>query len=94
MADLWAGDGRSAGQAGVTSAVHSYSDRPAYYVAIGGVQSGPFDLATISSQVASGRITAQTLVWTQGMAQWTPAGQVPALAGVVASVPPPLPPNA
>lgn len=83
------------GQAGVTSAVPPpIPIAPAYYVAIGGVQSGPFDLATISSQVASGRITAQTLVWTQGMAQWTPAGQVPALAGVVASVPPPLPPNA
>jgi membrane protease subunit (stomatin/prohibitin family) len=83
------------GQAGATSAVPPpIPITTSYFVAIGGVQSGPFDLATISSQVVSGRITAQTLVWTQGMAQWTPAGQVPALAGVFASVPPPLPPNA
>jgi membrane protease subunit (stomatin/prohibitin family) len=64
-----------------------------YFVAIEGKQTGPFDMQTLSSQAASGRLTQQTLVWTQGMAQWTPAGQVPALAGVFANVPPPLPPS-
>ncbi len=65
-----------------------------YFVAVGGQQTGPFDAQTLSSQVGSGRLTAQTLVWTQGMAQWTAAGQVPALASLFANVPPPLPPNA
>ena len=65
-----------------------------YFVALGGQQTGPFDLQTLAAQVSAGRLTAQTLVWTQGMAQWTPAGQVPLLANLFANVPPPLPPNA
>ena len=48
----------------------------------------------LASQAAAGALTAQTLVWTQGMAQWTPAGQVQDLAQVFANTPPPLPPNA
>jgi membrane protease subunit (stomatin/prohibitin family) len=66
----------------------------AYFVAIEGKQAGPFDMQTLASQVAMGHLTQQSLVWTQGMAQWTPAGQVQALAGIFANVPPPLPPGA
>jgi hypothetical protein len=65
-----------------------------YFVAIEGKQTGPFDMQTLTAQAAAGRLTQQTLVWTQGMAQWVPAGQVSALAGIFANVPPPLPPNA
>ena len=66
----------------------------AYFVAVGSQRTGPFDLQALSSQAAAGTLTPQTLVWTQGMTQWTAAGQVPALAQVLASIPPPLPPNA
>jgi membrane protease subunit (stomatin/prohibitin family) len=66
----------------------------AYFVVIEGKQAGPFDMQALAAQAASGRLTQQTLVWIQGMAQWTPAGQVQALAEVFANVPPPLPPNA
>jgi membrane protease subunit (stomatin/prohibitin family) len=65
-----------------------------YYVAIEGKQTGPFDMQTLYSQAASGRLMRQTLVWTQGMDQWTQAGQIPALAGIFSSVPPPIPPEA
>jgi membrane protease subunit (stomatin/prohibitin family) len=65
-----------------------------YFVAVGGQQTGPFDMQTLASQVASGRLTAQSLVWAQGMAQWTAASQVPALAALFANVPPPVPPSA
>ncbi|MCC7108135.1 MAG: DUF4339 domain-containing protein, partial [Deltaproteobacteria bacterium] len=43
--------------------------------------------------VAMGQIKADTLCWTQGMAAWTPAGQVPALAMLFggAGGPPPMP---
>jgi membrane protease subunit (stomatin/prohibitin family) len=66
----------------------------AYFVAVEGKQTGPFDLQTLASQAAAGRLTRETLVWTHGMAQWTMAGQVPALASIFASVPPPIPPKA
>jgi hypothetical protein len=36
---------------------------------VGEQQTGPFDVQSLSAQVASGKLTAQTLVWTQGMAQ-------------------------
>jgi hypothetical protein len=64
-----------------------------YFIAVGGQRTGPFELQALAAQAAAGALTPQTLVWTQGMAQWTPAGQVPALAQAFASVPPPLPPN-
>ena len=47
-----------------------------YYLAINGQQAGPFEEQDL---VANG-MTADTMVWTQGMAQWLPAGQVPELA--------------
>ena len=65
-----------------------------YFVADGGRQTGPFDLQALASQAAAGALTRETLVWAQGMAQWTPAGQVPSLAQIFAAVPPPVPPNA
>ncbi|MCX7933753.1 MAG: SPFH domain-containing protein [Planctomycetota bacterium] len=63
-----------------------------FYAAIGGQQAGPFDLQTLRSQAVSGALTRETLVWRQGMANWTPAGQVPELSALfAASSPPPLP---
>src|SRR5262249_8404877 len=51
-----------------------------YFVAVDGKQTGPFDLQTLASQASMGRLTPQSLVWTQGMTQWTAARDVPALA--------------
>jgi hypothetical protein len=64
-----------------------------FFVAVGGQRSGPFDLPALVQQANVGRVTRETLVWTAGMSQWTPAGQVAALAEVLASVPPPIPPK-
>ena len=63
-----------------------------YYVALDGQQAGPFDMAALQSYESSGRLTRDTLVWKQGMAAWTPAGQVGELSGLFGSTPPPLPP--
>lgn len=63
-----------------------------YYVAVNGQQSGPFDMTALTQFAAQGQFTQQSMVWKQGMAAWTAAGQVPELAGVFSSVPPPLPP--
>ena len=49
------------------------------YLYIAGQQYGPYDFKTLKQLVPTGQITAQTLVWQQGMVTWTPAGQVPEL---------------
>ncbi|NED54083.1 DUF4339 domain-containing protein, partial [Micromonospora aurantiaca] len=60
---------------------------------VGGQRQGPYDLGGLAEQASAGALAADTLVWRAGMAQWQPAGQVPELAPVLASVPPPLPPQ-
>ncbi|MDO3684931.1 SPFH domain-containing protein [Micromonospora sp. C28ISP2-4] len=64
-----------------------------WYVGVGGQRQGPYDLGGLAEQAGAGALGADTLVWRAGMAQWQPAGQVPELASVLASVPPPLPPQ-
>jgi membrane protease subunit (stomatin/prohibitin family) len=64
-----------------------------WFIGAGGQQAGPFDLSALSGQAQTGALTRGTLVWRSGMAQWVPAEQVPELAGVLGSVPPPLPPQ-
>ncbi len=64
-----------------------------FYAAIGGQQAGPFDVNQLRQMAASGNLTRETLIWKQGMPQWTPAGSVPEVAQVFGHVPPPLPPK-
>ena len=66
----------------------------AFHVAVNGQQTGPFDLAALQQQAASGGFTRASLVWKAGMAQWSKAGDVPELAALFAQVPPPVPPAA
>ena len=62
-----------------------------YYAAIDGRQQGPFEHPVLEQKINSGEINRSTLIWHTGLPEWTPAGQVPELAGVFALVPPPLP---
>ena len=62
-----------------------------FYVAVNGQQQGPFDVNALAAKARDGSLTRQTLVWRQGMANWTPAEQVGELASVFAAVPPPIP---
>lgn len=64
-----------------------------WYYAAGSAQAGPVTPEALAQQVAAGQVGRDTLVWKQGMAAWTAAGQVPQLAGLF-SAPPPLPPTA
>mgnify|MGYP000521132148 FL=1 len=66
----------------------------AFHVAVNGQQAGPFDLAALQQQAASGSLTRASLVWKAGMAQWAAAGEIPELAALFANVPPPVPPAA
>jgi membrane protease subunit (stomatin/prohibitin family) len=62
-----------------------------FFLGVGGVQSGPFDLAALQAKLRDGSLTRATLVWRQGMPEWTPAERVAELAALFAAMPPPLP---
>ena len=65
-----------------------------WYLAVDGAQQGPFEPGALPGQVSAGALTRDTLVWRNGMSQWTAAGQVPELASLLGGTPPPLPPQA
>ena len=62
-----------------------------FFVAVNGQQSGPFDMNALSSMVANGQLTKDTLVWKQGMPAWAAAGTVQELSSLFGAVPPPMP---
>lgn len=63
---------------------------PSYHVALNGEQAGPFNMEQMQAGLANGNMKPTDLVWTDGMAGWTAANEVPALASLF-SAPPPLP---
>lgn len=63
----------------------------AFYAVINGQQAGPYDMNALKQMVAQQQITAGTLIWYTGMANWVPADQAPELKSVFGSVPPPVP---
>ena len=65
-----------------------------YYVAINGQSTGPYDFSVLSQMVSAKTLTKESLVWKQGMANWTQAGLVQELQQLFASPssPPGLPP--
>jgi membrane protease subunit (stomatin/prohibitin family) len=62
-----------------------------FYVAINGQQSGPHGLDVLRQHVGAGALTPDTLVWRDGMATWTRAGEVSELGSLFPAGPPPLP---
>lgn len=84
--------GQSAGQA-AAGGPPPLPGVAAFYIAGGGKQAGPFDLHTLSDKARDGSLARGTLVWRQGMAAWAPAETVPEIQPLLASVPPPLPPQ-
>lgn len=67
------------------------------HVFIGGQQYGPYKRDILKQLVQNGQLTQQTPVWMEGLAAWTPAGQVPQLASLFAPAAapgmPPMPPT-
>jgi hypothetical protein len=62
-----------------------------WFIVMAGKQEGPFPESQLRAFIASGRVTAETLIWSDGMAEWQRAGEVPGLIAA-ASPPPPRPP--
>jgi tetratricopeptide (TPR) repeat protein len=65
-----------------------------YYAEVNGAQAGPFGVEALAAMAAEGSITAESRVWTEGMADWTEASAVDELAGLFAKRGPPPPPKA
>lgn len=84
---------QSPGLAGLQPAVPPPLPNLVFHVAINGTPSGPYSSAQLSQMRMMGDLKPDTLVWSPGMAGWTPAREVPALAGLfaVSAEPPPLP---
>lgn len=49
-----------------------------YFILVNGQNQGPYNVETLRSM----GITPDTYVWTQGMEQWAPAGQIPELQSI------------
>lgn len=64
-----------------------------YFVAVNGQQQGPYPIPTLQQMVQQGTLTKETMVWANGMAAWTAAGQVADLAPLFPVAPPPMPPQ-
>lgn len=51
-----------------------------WFVSLNGQQSPALQLAQVQRYVQGGQVDASTMVWKTGLANWTPAGQLPELA--------------
>ncbi|PWK79619.1 membrane protease subunit (stomatin/prohibitin family) [Mucilaginibacter oryzae] len=61
-----------------------------YHIAKDGKPDGPYTIIDLNAMVMNGQITRDTMVWKKGMAAWAPASAVDEVAGLFASVPPPI----
>ena len=84
---LIAGGGAAMAQTGTAPVLSGY------YVNINRQPSGPFDTSGLRQLISNGQLTIDTLVWKEGMPEWTVAGKVAELAPLFPSAPPPLPPQ-
>ena len=63
----------------------------AYFVAVDGNATGPFDLNALKQMITAGSLVADTLVWKKGMTEWQKAGIVEEVKALFGEVPPALP---
>ncbi len=66
-------------------------DAVSFHVSQSGQSAGPFGLAALREQAASGALTRETFVWSEGLGEWKAAGEVDALRSVFGATPPPPP---
>lgn len=59
-----------------------------YHVAINGQAVGPFDMNALKQMAVEGKIARDTLVWKQGMENWTIISMVNELSDICAVIPP------
>jgi len=64
-----------------------------YFVSINGQPKGPYSFNELKVLAQQGQLQQDTLVWKEGMPQWTTAGSVSELGSIFPKAPPPLPPR-
>lgn len=62
-----------------------------FFIVLNGQQNGPHDLAALKTMASQNQFGRDTLVWRDGMSEWTPAEKVAELSEVFRNVPPPIP---
>lgn len=63
-----------------------------YHIVVNGQAAGPYPMSMLAQMAASGQLTADSLVWTNGMAQWAKAGTIDELISLFSTMVPPVPP--
>lgn len=81
-------DGAATNQAGTPPPLPKADE---YFIAVDGKSDGPHSLAAVTKMVSAQMLTATTMVWKKGMAEWQAAGNTPELAELFENMPPPLP---
>jgi hypothetical protein len=59
-----------------------------WFFASQGQQQGPYPETQLRTFIATGTVTAETLVWSEGMAGWQKAGEIPGLFSPGSGLPP------
>jgi GYF domain 2 len=59
-----------------------------WFFASQGKQQGPYPEAQLREFIANGTVTAETLVWSEGMAGWQKAGEIPGMFAGASGSPP------
>lgn len=62
----------------------------AVFVAVQGAATGPFDEARLKDMAAQGQLTAQSMVWKEGMAEWAAATGIPEVKQILDTTTPKL----
>jgi len=62
-----------------------------YYYVENGAQKGPVSVSDIENLIKSNLLIKDTLVWMDGMEEWTNADNVPEISKLFGSLPPPIP---
>lgn len=63
----------------------------AYFVAINGQSTGPFDMVALMKMVIDGTLTKDSLVWKAGMENWVKPDSLQELNSLFKNTPPPIP---
>lgn len=67
------------------------SNGVSFFVAINNQQAGPFNEVQLADMIKNRQLSAETLVWNQGMSDWQKAGAVEHFQKLLTQSPPPLP---